>query len=92
MNAVNGLVLLCLWMLLWTAPAGAIMPPPGAITPPAGEKEVEGRGEGFRPEAKEEAQEGEKKEDECPATFGPIITDTAIPIDKGKFAFNPPSA
>lgn len=43
---------------------------------------------------KEEAsggQEGEKKEegDECPSTFGPIITDTAIPIDKGKFAVQP---
>ncbi|MCK9566857.1 MAG: hypothetical protein M0Q43_12520 [Methanothrix sp.] len=29
------------------------------------------------------------KEEECPATFGPIITDTAIPIDKGKFAIQP---
>lgn len=36
-------------------------------------------------------QEGEKKEegDECPSTFGPIITDTAIPIDKGRFAVQP---
>jgi hypothetical protein len=33
----------------------------------------------------------EKKEgqDECPSTFGPIITDTAIPIEKGKFAVQP---
>lgn len=27
--------------------------------------------------------------DECPATFGPIITDTAIPIEKGQFAIQP---
>ena len=47
-------------------------------------REVGGRGEGFQPEGKEEA-----KEDECPATFGPIITDTAIPIEKGKFAIQP---
>jgi hypothetical protein len=31
----------------------------------------------------------EIKEGECPATFGPIITDTAIPIDKGRFAIQP---
>jgi hypothetical protein len=37
---------------------------------------------------KAEAQE-EKKEEECPSTFGPIITDTAVPIDKGKFALQP---
>jgi hypothetical protein len=36
-----------------------------------------GRGEGFQPEC---------AKDECPTTFGPIIADTAIPIDKGKFA------
>ncbi|MBI4642166.1 MAG: transporter [Deltaproteobacteria bacterium] len=35
-------------------------------------------------QAKEEAKEGE-----CPSTFGPIITDTAIPIEKGKFAVQP---
>jgi len=54
---------------------------------------VGGRGEGLQPEAKEaDKEEGKKeeaKEDECPATFGPIITDTAIPIDKGKFAVQP---
>jgi len=31
----------------------------------------------------------EIKEGECPATFGPIITDTAIPMDKGRFALQP---
>ncbi len=49
----------------------------------AGEEEL-GRGEGFETKA-EEAKEGV----ECPATFGPIITDTAVPIDKGKFAIQP---
>jgi len=41
------------------------------------------------PQAQEECKpggKGEAKKDECPATFGPIITDTAIPIEKGKFA------
>jgi hypothetical protein len=42
-----------------------------------------------KPEAGEEAKKEEAKEDECPATFGPIITDTAIPIEKGKFALQP---
>jgi hypothetical protein len=43
-------------------------------------------------ESKEGGGEGryeEIKEGEMPATFGPIITDTAIPIDKGKFAIQP---
>ena len=31
----------------------------------------------------------EPAKDECPSTFGPIITDTAIPIEKGKFAIQP---
>jgi hypothetical protein len=30
-----------------------------------------------------------EKKEECPSTFGPIITDTAIPIEKGKFAIQP---
>ena len=30
-----------------------------------------------------------EKKEECPSTFGPIITDTAIPIEKGKFAVQP---
>jgi len=30
-----------------------------------------------------------EKQEECPATFGPMITDTAVPIDKGKFALQP---
>jgi len=42
--------------------------------------EGEGRGEGFQPEPWGE---------ECIATFGPIITDTAVPIEKGMFAVQP---
>lgn len=37
---------------------------------------------------KEGAKE-EGKEDGCPPTFGPIITDTAVPIETGKFAIQP---
>jgi len=92
MNLKAGVVLLCLGMILWAMPGWALMPPPGekeGLAATGAAKETEGRGEGFRPEVKEEAQEGEKKEEECPATFGPIITDTAIPIEKGKFAVQP---
>jgi hypothetical protein len=47
--------------------------------------------EGNKEEGKKEETEKkeEAKENECPATFGPIITDTAVPIDKGKFAIQP---
>jgi hypothetical protein len=39
--------------------------------------------------AAEGKEAGQNGGDECPATFGPIITDTAIPIEKGKFALQP---
>jgi hypothetical protein len=71
----------------WVSPVSAAEGPNKASSKPAvveGEIQFEGRGEGFRPEEKEEA-----KEEECPATFGPIITDTAVPIDKGMFAIQP---
>jgi hypothetical protein len=45
-----------------------------------GEIQFEGRGEGFTPEP---------AKDECPSTFGPIVTDTAIPMETGKFALQP---
>lgn len=69
----------------WAAKEGAAPSPEAA----AAEKEAEGqerlgRGEGFETKA-EEAKEGV----ECPATFGPIIAETAVPIDKGKFAVQP---
>ena len=31
----------------------------------------------------------QSKGEEIPATFGPIVTDTAIPVEKGKFAIQP---
>jgi hypothetical protein len=43
-------------------------------------------------EAHEEHQPGSKEEaaeNECPPTFGPIITDTAVPLEQGKFAVQP---
>ncbi|MFA5110206.1 MAG: transporter [Desulfobaccales bacterium] len=66
----------------WVSPAGAAgdtakTPPPAAVE---GEIQFEKPQEPCEPKAKEE---------ECPTTFGPIITDTAIPIDKGKFAIQP---
>ncbi len=75
-----------LWfpVLIWV-----LLTVPGWAQPTAAEEkdrtavETVGQGEG-KAEAKEEAQ-GE----ECPSTFGPIITDTAIPIDKGRFALQP---
>jgi hypothetical protein len=83
------LPLICLgWLAAgWINPASAAEGQDKVISKPAvieGEIQFEGRGEGFRPEEKEAA-----KEEECPATFGPIITDTAIPIDKGMFAIQP---
>ncbi len=37
----------------------------------------------------QEGRQEEAKEGECPATFGPLITDTAIPADTGKFIIQP---
>jgi hypothetical protein len=86
------LILVLLWgSVVSLAPAAAAREegqPAGKVAA----EEIGGRGEGFQPEGKEEAKEGKKeeaKEDECPATFGPIITDTAVPIEKGKFAVQP---
>jgi hypothetical protein len=85
--------------LIWTCLAvilaiTMVMPLAGWAAPDStAAPALEGRGEGFRPEgqegAKDEGKKEEAKEDECPATFGPIITDTAIPIEKGKFAVQP---
>jgi hypothetical protein len=67
----------------WLNPAMAAdarEPGPAKPATAAGETQSEGRGEGFQPEP---------AKDECPTTFGPIITDTAIPIEPGKFALQP---
>ncbi len=63
---------------------------PAAVAPETGAKgQKEAASEAGKDEGKEEGKAEEKKEDKCPATFGPIITDTAIPIEKGKFAVQP---
>ncbi len=73
MKAVRYLLLA--WCLgLWLCPPGVW----GQETPHAG------RGEGFQEECPTAAPEGE-----CPSTFGPIITDTAIPAEKGTFVVQP---
>jgi hypothetical protein len=76
----------------WINPAGAAVEE--KATAPAAVKAGENGGKvAAQEEGKEEGQEegkAERKEEgECPATFGPIITDTAVPIEKGKFALQP---
>ncbi len=44
---------------------------------------IGGRGEGFEPAAEA------AKDEEIPATFGPLVTDTAIPVEKGQFVIQP---
>lgn len=81
--------------LIWTCLAALLamalaMPIAGWAAPDSGAAEEGGRGEGFQPECKEAKGPDKKEEkDECPSTFGPIITDTAVPIEKGKFAIQP---
>jgi hypothetical protein len=74
----------CGWLATgWFNPVIAADENEKAISKPTavpGEIQFEGRGEGFQTET---------AKDECPSTFGPIITDTAIPIDKGGFAIQP---
>lgn len=74
------LILLMVPKIVWTAEESPVEEKAEAV---AGIVD-QGRGEGFR----EEGEVG-KKGVECPATFGPIITDTAVPIEKGKFAIQP---
>lgn len=57
------------------------MPAPSVAVPE--DNREGGRGEGFGPES--EVAKGE----DPPATFGPIVTDTAVPIERGKFAVQP---
>jgi hypothetical protein len=78
------LVLGSVWLAgEWITPAAAAEKPDQAGGKPAaveGEIQIEGKGPECPPEA---------AKDECPATFGPIVTDTAIPMEKGKFALQP---
>jgi hypothetical protein len=89
--------LLCLLLILWMMPGwvhdlAAVDKPeiaPAATAATQG-KDVGGvqekgeAGEEHQPGSKEEAEENE-----CSPTFGPIVTDTAVPLDQGKFAVQP---
>ena len=93
---------LWLWLILWMTPGWvadlaavdtpARPPAATAASPKAPDdgKDVEGVQE--KGEAHEEHQQGSKEEaeeNECSPTFGPIITDTTVPLDKGKFTVQP---
>ena len=93
---------LWLWLILWMTPGWvadlaavdtpARPPAATAASPKAPDdgKDVEGVQE--KGEAHEEHQPGSKEEaeeNECSPTFGPIITDTTVPLDTGKFAVQP---
>jgi hypothetical protein len=72
------LFLMVVMPLLWEWTAGEAHAAPETTS--SGEVCVEGRGEGFQPEPFGVV---------CIATFGPIITDTAVTIEKGVFAVQP---
>ncbi len=59
------------------------------ISSAAGVAAQEGDARAPEPPAAAQAPACPPAEDECPATFGPIITDTAVPIEKGQFAVQP---
>jgi hypothetical protein len=67
----------------WLTPLWAAEEQKKSTSPP---KVVEGE---IQLEKAEEPCPPKEEKEECPTTFGPIITDTAIPIDKGKFAVQP---
>jgi hypothetical protein len=78
------LVLLALAALLsgWTAREAGAAPEEKLEAPPkvgedGGPTKALGPGQSLAPE------------EVCPGTFGPLITDTAVPIEKGKFALQP---
>ena len=84
-------LLLFLWTLtvpdpVWTA-GESTKPLSGKASATEGTTEAEtvigSRGESAEPETKE------NKGPEIPATFGPLVSDTAIPIGKGKLAVQP---
>jgi hypothetical protein len=81
----------CLVLLLITLMPGWAAREAGAaveekVPVPAAAEVGEKGGQGA---IKEEGKGEENKADECPATFGPLIGDTAIPMAKGKFAIQP---
>jgi hypothetical protein len=79
--------LLCLWLALcltpgWVNDLAAVDKPEGQDV--GGVQEKGEAHEEHRPGSKEEAEENE-----CPPTFGPIITDTAVPQETGKLTVQP---
>jgi hypothetical protein len=86
MRSLRGLCLLLLILLVLAPQSGwsAKESPEEEAAEAAAGIVDEGRGQGFREES-----EACKKGVECPTTFGPIITDTAVPIAKGKIAIQP---
>jgi hypothetical protein len=91
-TAVCGLILTVLLGWSWPAPAGAAAMEAGAAAKDTAMVVAKAKDNGGQDPAKEGGKEEgkeESKEDGCPATFGPIITDTAVPIEKGKFAIQP---
>ena len=89
----SGPIFILLFVLALVAPktvwSASELPKPAEVKVESSEGTPEentdtgGRGEGFEPKA--EATKGP----EIPATFGPLVTDTAIPMEKGKFAIQP---
>jgi hypothetical protein len=82
-------LMLCLPLAGWAAQEPGS---PGAQKAPDAREGQDVGGVQEKGEAKEAGKETPKeeaKEEECPATFGPIITDTAVPIDTGHFAVQP---
>jgi hypothetical protein len=82
------------WLALgWFEPATAAEDGKNAtsetLTTETGKSQVPEAAKAEGKEGEKEGRQEEAKEGECPATFGPIITDTAIPIDKGRFAIQP---
>ncbi|MEJ2673482.1 MAG: transporter [Deltaproteobacteria bacterium] len=68
------------WFWVFVLAAGLPNPASARANVVEGEIQFEGKKEPCPPEAAAE---------ECPATFGPIITDTAIPIETSMFAIQP---
>ena len=104
MSSVRLWLVLALWggLLLgsgWVQPVAAAGDAEESVSAPqikeAGKPERKDVGQvQQKGEAHEEHEPGSKEEaeeNECPATFGCIITDTAVPIETGKFAIQPTS-
>ena len=92
MKRVRYMVFVLLVLILGWPPAGwAVQESDSASAPQAPAARV-GQDMGHA-QKKEEAKgkdheggKGEGREEKCPVTFGPIISDTAVPIDTGKLS------